>query len=140
MCFAPTGGGSLALAGAGVEVATAVAVGEAAVVTGTGVMAAGAVGHAMSTNPQYQGGSYYVDKDKNTRVDWEYNGNGSGNVHYEVGSDQSSKITFWRITEDGVGEYIASKAADKLLSNPKIAKFVEKSINIILQLAGIEPQ
>ena len=69
MLIAPTGGGSLALAAAGVEVATAVTVGEAAVITGSGMVAAGTVGHAMSSNPQYQGGSSYVQSGDGSLID-----------------------------------------------------------------------
>ena len=81
----------------------------------------------------YSGNSLY-NKD-GERIDYEYYGNGNGNVHYD---GTRGKEVLWRI-ENGVETmYVASKAVRKIISTPQIQRAINRSIEVVLSLAGVK--
>ena len=89
-------------------------------------------------NNQYHGGTLYEDKE--VHVDYEYNGNGTGNVHLQV---KKGNIKYYYDSAEGVlrtGQSkfsdVAPRSVQKYLSNRHIQIALDKGIKIIGALGG----
>lgn len=140
-----TGGGAaicaLATAGAATTtvasaaVITTVEVAVAATAAGMTAIAAAEIGSSISfsktTNDPYQGDSTY-NRD-GVRVDYEANGNGTGNVHIHNG--KNPKEVIFRITRTSTNRMDFTNSIKKLIDqSPQIAKAIEKAIRFLEDL------
>ena len=126
------------LAAVGVTAATAAAAGTAITATGMAV-AGGALTVAAinnSASPDYHGHTTYNDKEKNERIEYEYYGNGNGNVHHEIGR---SKTRIWKL-ENGVEHFfdIPKKIVKVLAKSDEMQSAIDKAIEIVKNLAGVK--
>ena len=126
------------LATVGVTAATAAAAGTAITATGMAV-AGGALTVAAinnSASPDYHGHTTYNDKEKNERIEYEYYGNGNGNVHHEIGR---SKTRIWKL-ENGVEHFfdIPKKIVKVLAKSDEMQSAIDKAIEIVKNLAGVK--
>ena len=132
-----------ALAGTTVTPAAATTVATGVAITGVATMGTAATAsilEATSKNNanskqgnEYKGKSLYNKQGE--RIDFEYNGNGTGNVHYD---GTKGKEIIWRLA-DGVGTmYTVSKAVNKIISAPPFQKAISKAIDAVLSLAGLK--
>ena len=88
-----------------------------------------------SQNRQFSSKTLY---NKNgVRVDYEYNGNGSGNVHIQIKGDVH-KYYFNPSSNQLIieGGMLAPPAIQKLLQNPSIMRSLQKGLEIIRSLGG----
>lgn len=68
------------------------------------------------------------------RIDFEYYGNGNGNVHY---NGSKGKEIIWML-EQGVATFCeVSKAVGKIISAPQAQRTIEKAIRFVSTLAGM---
>ena len=126
----PTGGASLAVGGCLIAGATVQTVGTAAVASGA-AMTATSILYAASTD-QTSGTTYNRD---GTRVDYEYNGNGSGNVHIH---NKGIKTVIWQI-KNAVEEYFeVSRPLSKILGTPDVSRALMRAIRMVSGLAGVK--
>ena len=132
-----------AFAGTTVTAAAATTVATGVAITGVATMGTAATAsilEATSKNNanskqgnEYKGKSIYNKQGE--RIDFEYNGNGTGNVHYD---GTKGKEIIWRLA-DGVGTmYTVSKAVNKIISAPPFQKAISKAIDAVLSLAGLK--
>ena len=130
-----------AFAGTTVTASTATAVAANVVVTGLAVMGTATIATVMessrknssnsSQNNNYSGGSTYNRSGE--RIDFEYNGNGSGNVHYQ-GSNGKHKI--WSLKDGIETTYVVAKAVEAFIKTPQVQKAVDRAMTIVRSLAG----
>ena len=129
------------IAGTTVTAAAATTVATGVVVTGVAPMGAAATAsilEATSKNNanskqgnEYKGKSIYNKQGE--RIDFEYNGNGTGNVHYD---GTKGKEIIWRLVDGVEITYTVSKAVNKIISAPPFQKAISKAIDAVLSLAG----
>ena len=138
-----TGGAALALAGIGTSAAAATAATATAATVASATVAAGltVAGGSLiyaatsNNNSNYSGKTTYNDREKNERIEYEYYGNGNGNVHYELGH---AKTELWKLTNGKETYFEVPKAIGKTIaSNAKMEKAVVKGVNIVRTLAGL---
>ena len=126
--------GSAVSAGAVAAAATNVAIGGFVTM---GVAAAASIHEATSNNSkqgnEYKGRSTY-NKD-HERIDYEYNGNGSGNVHYD---GTKGKEILWRVQDGIETTYKVTRAVKKIISQPPIQKAIARAIDTVRGLAGLK--
>ena len=84
-----------------------------------------------SQNNKYSGGSTYNKSGE--RIDYEYNGNGSGNVHYQ---GSNGKQMLWTLKDGIEATYTVTKAVGALISTPQVQRAISKAITIVRSLAG----
>ena len=130
----PTGGGSLALASAGITAASAMQ--AATVAYGTGMaIATGSLLFAKSNQSNEQdAGSSKIGK--NRRVDYEYNGNGTGNVHVHTGPGAANKHIIWTFNNGAENTLQVAKTVMKIIQAPKVARIISNYKGIIKSLSG----
>ena len=89
-----------------------------------------------SASPDYHGHTTYNDKEKNERIEYEYYGNGNGNVHHEIGR---SKTRIWKL-ENGVEHFfdIPKKIVKVLAKSDEMQSAIDKAIEIVKNLAGVK--
>ena len=105
--------GTAVSAGTVATAATGVAIGGFATM---GVAAAASIYEASSgKNNQYDGKSTYNKEGQ--RIDYEYYGNGNGNVHYD---GTKGKEILWRLQDGLETTYKVSKAVSKIISPPSV--------------------
>ena len=124
---APTGGASIALAGALTKVGLAT-VGAGAIIT---------TASALYASSEKYGGKTVYNKN-NVRVDYEcYGSNGNENVHIHSKILNHGKEAVWKIT-DSVKEYLnISNSASKVIRASKdVQKAIQKAIEIVLKSGG----
>ena len=136
LAMASTFAGTTVTASAATAVATDIAI------TGVAVMGTAAIATVMnssgkkssnsSQNNNYSGNSTYNRSGE--RIDYEYNGNGSGNVHYQ-GSNGKQKI--WSLKDGIEATYAVTKAVEAFISDPKVQRAINKAIIIVRSLAGL---
>ena len=136
LAMASTFAGTTVTASAATAVATDIAI------TGVAVMGTAAIATVMnssgknssnsSQNNNYSGNSTYNRSGE--RIDYEYNGNGSGNVHYQ-GSNGKQKI--WSLKDGIEATYAVTKAVEAFISDPKVQRAINKAITIVRSLAGL---
>ena len=133
----PTGGGSLALAGMGLEAAAGVAIGEAAITAGTIVTGTALVQEAL-TNVSFFSNKY-EDGSKSLKngidVHYEYNGNGSGNVHIHTKLPGLEKVVVWKI-ENGIRAVLTvNKIIKEIIRQPIVKRVITEFIRQVRNLA-----
>ena len=101
--------------------------------TGLLTMGAAVIGnlYEAASNSNYRGSSKHLKN--GDRIDYEYYGNGNGNVHYD---GTKGKEILWRLTDGVEKMYKASKAVEKILQTPPAKKALAKAIDTVLALAG----
>lgn len=126
-----TGGTSLAAASA-----TLTAAGNAAIATGTTLAGSAIVMEMSSQSNQFAEGSTYGKNSKTNRIDWEYNGNGTGNVHFHDAN--GVKIRLYSVNAEGIITKLeVSKAVLKYIAgNPEVQEAITKALEKILNLSG----
>ncbi|MBQ6549880.1 MAG: RHS repeat-associated core domain-containing protein, partial [Lachnospiraceae bacterium] len=104
-----------------------------------GVASAAIIYEAKENNSKqserHAGDSLY-DKDGG-RTDYEYNGNGSGNVHYHLPKTNEKKM-IWKLQDGKVTSYKVAKTVKRIITKPYIRKNISKAINIVRSLAGLK--
>ena len=132
-----------ALAGTTVTAAAATTAAAGVAVTGMAVMGAAATANlweaTSKSNSKSKPGNEYAGKSfhdkQGGRIDYEYYGNGNGNVHYH---GAKGKEVVWKLV-DGVGTMCAvSKGLQKIISAPQVQRTISKAVNAVLSLAGIK--
>lgn len=90
-------------------------------------------------NNKYQGKTLY--QDKNVHVDYEYNGNGTGNVHLQEkrtgGKFYYDAVNNVLRTGQSISSPLAPPSIQNYLNTPKIFVALEKGTSIINSLGGI---
>ena len=130
LAIIPTGGGSLMLAGVGVSAATATTAATSLTAAGASAMGASVV-YASSQSPNYSGKSKELKN--GGRIDYEYYGNGNGNVHYQNGA---FKEKIWDLVDGKEIFHELSKKLAKLMQNEKVNGIVNEAIKHVIELAG----
>lgn len=126
-----TGGTSLAAASA-----TLTAAGNAAIATGTTLAGSAIVMEMSSQSNQFAEGSTYGKNSKTNRIDWEYNGNGTGNVHFHDAN--GVKIRLYSVNAEGIITRLeVSKAVLKFITGtPGMEEAIAKALEKIQNLSG----
>lgn len=101
-----------------------------------GIASSAAIMEMASQSSEYAGGSTYSERGGKTRIDWEYNGNGTGNVHLHTGS--SAKVRLYFVDANGgVTAFEVAKAVTKFInSNPQVQEAMTKALEKVLTLSG----
>jgi len=138
LAIVSTGGGALLLAGAGISVTAATSAATATVAAGITVSAGSIIGSALEKSisrfsPNYEGRATYNNKETKERIEYEYYGNGNGNVHYEVG--RTKKQIVWRLENGREKWFRVPRSTAKRLSNPQVGKAIRKAIDIVRLLS-----
>ena len=138
LAIVSTGGGALLLAGAGISVTAATSAATATVAAGITVSAGAIIGSALEKSisrfsPNYEGRATYNNKETKERIEYEYYGNGNGNVHYEVG--RTKKQIVWRLENGREKWFRVPRSTAKRLSNPQVGKAIRKAIDIVRLLS-----
>ena len=88
----------------------------------------------QSQNNEYTGNHTRL-KD-GSRIDYEYNGNGSGNIHHQDPGPNGTKTKIWSY-EKGKGTYYEiPKRLKKTLESEKVVKIINRYIRYIIELSG----
>ena len=89
-----------------------------------------------NSSPLFEAGTLY--NKEGVRIDYEYNGNGSGNVHLHKNGVKYyyDAINNAFRTTASISSALAPKAIQELLYDPKIQRAVTKGIEIIQSLGG----
>ena len=86
-----------------------------------------------SQNNTYRGGSTY---NKNgTRIDYEYNGTGSGNVHYH---GTKGKEMLWTLNDGIEKTHMVAKTISVIINSPQIQKAISRAQEIVISLSGLK--
>lgn len=138
LAIVSTGGGALLLAGAGISVTAATSAATATVAAGITASAGAIIGSALEKSisrfsPNYEGRATYNNKETKERIEYEYYGNGNGNVHYEVG--RAKKQIVWRLENGREKWFRVPRNTAKRLSNPQVGKAIRKAIDIVRLLS-----
>ena len=138
LAIVSTGGGALLLAGAGISVTAATSAATATVAAGITASAGAIIGSALEKSisrfsPNYEGRATYNNKETKERIEYEYYGNGNGNVHYEVG--RTKKQIVWRLENGREKWFRVPRNTAKRLSNPQVGKAIRKAIDIVRLLS-----
>ena len=138
LAIVSTGGGALLLAGAGISVTAATSAATATVAAGITASAGAIIGSALEKSisrfsPNYEGRATYNNKETKERIEYEYYGNGNGNVHYEVG--RTKKQIVWRLENGRERWFRVPRNTAKRLSNPQVGKAIRKAIDIVRLLS-----
>ena len=76
--------------------------------------------------------------DKNgNRIDFEYNGNGTGNVHVHLDGKKGKKI-IWSLKNGEETAHTVSKSVSKIIKTPELQKAISQAIDNVLSLAGLK--
>ena len=130
---------------AGTAISTAFATTAALGVSAIGITTMGIAVAASNTGSHWSNNASSKQSDKyegrstfsknGERIDYEYYGNGNGNVHYD---GTKGKEIIWRLKDGIETMYELSKTVSKITRAPQIQKAIYKAIDAVLTLAGLK--